>query len=52
MKDPYKTLKVHEGVHSRLLSYASKIQLKNGGKRVTICDALNSLLDTADSKEE
>ena len=52
MKDSYKTLKIHAGVHSRLLSYMSKIQLKNGGKRVTICDAINLLLDLAENKED
>ncbi|MCK4551009.1 MAG: hypothetical protein KAT91_03570 [Candidatus Aenigmarchaeota archaeon] len=50
MKDSYKTLKIKEEVHARLLSYVSFRQMKNGGKRVTLCDAITELLDTAENK--
>ncbi|NOR85205.1 hypothetical protein GQ473_03740 [archaeon] len=51
MIDSNKTLKIKKDVHARLLSYVSSLQLKNGGRRVTICDAINSLIDMADNKE-
>ena len=50
MKDSYKTLKIKEEVHARLLSYVSSRQMKNGGKRVTLCEAINRLLDIAEKQ--
>ncbi|MCK4967631.1 MAG: hypothetical protein KAS12_01135 [Candidatus Aenigmarchaeota archaeon] len=52
MKNTYKTLKIHDDVHSRLLKYMSTVQLNNGGHRITICEAINSLLDIADNKNK
>jgi len=48
----YKTLKIKADVHARLLSYLSSMQLKNGGRRITLCEAITRLLDTAEGKDK
>ena len=52
MPDNYKTLKIKKQVHARLLTYTSKQQLKNGGKRITLCEVITSLLDIAETKDK
>lgn len=52
MADTYKTLKIKQEVHARLLTYLSGQQLKNGGHRLTICDAITRLLDVAEDKKK
>jgi len=52
MTDSYKTLKIKKGTHARLMTCLSKQQLKNGGKRVTICEVINTLLDIEENKDQ
>ena len=52
MPDNYKTLKIKAQVHARLLTYTSKQQLDNGGKRITLCEVITSLLDIAETKDK
>ncbi len=52
MTDNYKTLKIKKDTHARLMTCLSKQQLKSGGKRVTICEVINKLLDIAENKDK
>lgn len=49
MSDNYKTIKLKEDVHARLLTYLSRQQLNNGGRRITLCEAITGLLDIAET---
>ncbi|MFH1126607.1 MAG: hypothetical protein ABIG84_04955 [archaeon] len=52
MADTYKTLKIKQDIHARLLTYLSREQLRNGGQRITICDVMTKLLDIAEDKKK